>query len=235
MATIGIIPARGGSKGIPRKNIRRLNGKPLLAYSIEHAKDTEGLERVVVSTDDQEIAELAGDYDVEVIIRPEELATDSARTLPVVQHVLGQIDPRRVYDKIVLLQPTSPLRRVADIDQAITLLEPVFDSVMSVCQVRYSPYKMYHLENHCLIPIFSDSVHGTPRQELPPVYRENGAVYVTWRQIIDHGSLLGTRIRPLILDQESALDIDDELDLKIAELLIRQAARGRECKDSGRL
>lgn len=219
---LAIIPARGGSKGIPRKNIRLLNGKPLVAYSIQHAVQSQAIERVVVSTDDDEIASAAAHYGAEVLIRPAELATDDTPTLSVIQHVLRTLDLVRVYQKIVILQPTSPLRTGSQVAEAISLLTSSVDAVMSVCLAEHSPYKMYCIENERLVPFVEGAAQGIPRQRLPAVYRENGAIYVSWRYVIEHGSIIGNLTRPFIMDWQSSLDIDTEIDWQIAELIVRQ-------------
>jgi CMP-N,N'-diacetyllegionaminic acid synthase len=219
---LAIIPARGGSKGIPRKNIRLLAQKPLIAYSIEQAKQSEEIGYFVVSTDDPEIAGVAKDYGADVLMRPAELATDEVPTLPVLMHVLSTLDPKKQYQKIVILQPTSPLRTVTHIDSAIRLLKSGDDAVMTVCLVEHPPYKMYHIHGARLVPFIKGASQGLPRQKLPPVYRENGAVYVSWRHILEAGTIIGVKTRPLVMDQHSSVDIDTELDLHIAAELLKQ-------------
>jgi len=226
MSIICIIPARGGSKGIPHKNARLLNGKPLLVYSIQHAQQSQEIERLVVSTDDDEIAAIAAHYGAEVVLRPVELATDDTPTLPVIQHVLQTLDPACVYQRVVILQPTSPLRTAAHVDEAVCLLTPFHDAVMSVCRVEHSPYRMYRVEGERLVPFLANTVQGIPRQHLPPVYRENGAIYVSWRRVIEAGSIIGIITRPLIMDWQSSVDIDNEIDWQIAELIIRRREAG---------
>ncbi len=222
---LAIIPARGGSKGIPRKNVRLLCGKPLIAYAIEVALSSKYIGRVVVSTEDSEIAEIARQYEAEVIERPVELAQDDTPSLPVYQHVISYLEKVANHhcDIIVALQPTSPLRAVADIDGAIEkFLTLRCDSVVSVCEVEHSPHWMYTLEREQLRPIIGGGDKITRRQDAPKTYRLNGAVYVVHRDIImEHNRVVGGDMRAYIMPVERSLDIDTEIDLKLAELLMK--------------
>jgi len=228
---LALIPARGGSKGIPYKNARLLMGKPLIAYTIEAALQSQYQLRVVVSTDDEEIAEVARTADAEVpFLRPAELARDKAPTLPVVQHALGWLEQHEGYkpDLVVLLQPTSPLRRAEHIDQGIKLLlQTDADSVVSVCEVEHSPYWMRVLDNEGRVKPFVEGDHEfSRRQDLPPVYRLNGALYVTKRRIVmEERCLLGDDVRALVMAREDSIDIDDEVDFLLAELLLKRRLR----------
>lgn len=157
MEVLAIIPARGGSKGLPRKNIRPLNGKPLIAYTIEESKKSEYINRIVVSTEDKEIAEVSNKYGAKIIKRPLELAKDNTPTIDVVLHTLDDLKNNEP-DIIVLLQPTSPLRTSQDIDNAIkSFIEQDCDSVVSVCEIEHSPYWSFEIENNnYLKPIFEE-------------------------------------------------------------------------------
>jgi N-acylneuraminate cytidylyltransferase/CMP-N,N'-diacetyllegionaminic acid synthase len=220
--TLAIIPARGGSKGVPRKNLRELAGKPLLVHTIEQAQATSQIDEVIVSTDDPEIASVARAAGAEVIQRPPALARDDAPTLPVLVHVLEQLDRQHVPNRVVTLQPTSPLRRSEQLSAAIELLTEAFDSVIGVCVAEHSPYKMFSVRGGQLSPLIAGSRPGTPRQQLPCAYRENGAVYVSWRDVlIDQNSIWGERARPYLMDAESSVDIDSLLDFTIAEALLK--------------
>lgn len=219
--TIAIIPARGGSKGVPRKNVRVLAGKPLLVHSIEHAQASSRVDAVVVSTDDPEIAGIASEAGAEVVQRPPSLAADDTPTLPVLVHVLEQLGDDSV-SRVVTLQPTSPLRRAEHLAEAIELLSEDFDSVIGVCLAEHSPYKMFTVSGNVMSPLIAGTTPGTPRQRLPAAYRENGAVYVTWRDVLlDQRSIWGSRARPYLMDAESSIDIDSILDFTIAEALLK--------------
>lgn len=219
--TLAIIPARGGSKGVPRKNLRELGGKPLLVHSIEHAQATSQVDAVIVSTDDPEIASVAIAAGAEVIQRPPALARDETPTLPVLVHALEQLGGAEV-SRVVTLQPTSPLRRSAHLTEAIERLTPTFDSVIGVCEAEHSPYKMFSIRGEQLLPLIPGCLPGTPRQQLPSAYRENGAVYVTWRDVlIDQRSIWGEQARPYLMDAESSIDIDSILDFTIAEAILK--------------
>ena len=224
---LAIIPARGGSKGIPGKNIVPLLGKPLIAYTIEAARKASSIGRVLVSTDNPEIAAVASQSGAEVpFLRPPELARDETPTLPVLQQVLTQLKSSEDYapEIIVLLQPTSPLRPAAEIDKAIALLKQTgADSVVSLCAAEHSPYWMNRLEGDRVLPFLQNVPDYSRRQNLPPVYRFNGAVYVTRRRILmEQNRLLGEDTRGIVMDAESSVDIDTPLDLKIAMLILKE-------------
>ena len=172
---LGLVPARGGSVGIPHKNIRLLGGKPLIAWSIEVARQSRYLDRVVVSTDDDEIAECARIYGAETpFIRPADLATDSARAVDVVLHALDQI---RDADAVVLLQPTSPFRSVGDIDHAVESWDRHGVTVVGVTESPKSPYLMYQIAGGELVAVLKQATADTNRQHLP------SDVHVEWRDL----------------------------------------------------
>ncbi len=224
---LAVIPARGGSRGVPRKNTYSLCGKPLIAYTIESGLQAQSLDRLIVSTDDEEITEVAQHYGAEVpFLRPKELACHDTPTVPVLQHAVHWLEANegRCIDALVTLQPTSPLRRAEDIDAAVQkLLDTGADSVVSVCLAKHSPYWMKRLEGDRMFPFLPHAPEYTRRQELPPVYRLNGAVYVTRRDVLmEQGRMLGEDTRAIVMDQESSLDTDTILDLKLAELILRE-------------
>jgi len=228
-ATLCIIPARSGSKGVFRKNIRQLAGKPLIAWTIEVALVCPSLDRVIVSTDDQEIAEIARQYGAEVsFIRPAELAQDDTPDLPVCQHALSWLAEHEYYcpDIVVWLRPTAPLRTVQDVEAAIQLLiETGADCVRSVCLAEHHPYWMNRLDGDRLVT-FLDGIDESRyycRQLLPPVYRLNGAVDVTWcRTVTEKGLLYSGDVRGYIMPAERSIDLDIELDFALAELLLQR-------------
>lgn len=229
---VGVITARGGSKSIPKKNIAPLAGKPLIAWTIEVALQSHSLSRVIVSTDDGEIAQVSRQWGAEVpFLRPVELARDETPTFPVVLHALEWLKQHEGYQPeiVILLQPTSPLRRPEHIDQGIKLLlQTNADSVVSVCEVEHSPYWMRVLDDEGRVkPFVETDREFLRRQDLPPVYRLNGALYVTRRRtIIEDKRLLGDDVRALVMAHEDSIDIDDEVDLLLAELLLKRRLRG---------
>jgi len=223
---LAVIPARGGSRGVPRKNVRLVCGKPLIAYTIEAALDSKLINRVVVSTEDEEIAEISKKYGAKVISRPQELAQDDTPSLPVFQHAISHLEEMEDYhpEIIVILQPTSPLRIAEDIDRAIErFLEVEPDSIASVCEVEHPTHWMYTLVKNKLKPLIKDEEKVIRRQDAPKVYRLNGAVFVTRREIImKEDRVLGRDTGAYIMPPERSVDIDTELDFKLAELLMRE-------------
>lgn len=224
MKVLGIIPARGGSKGVPRKNIKLLGGKPLIAYTIEAALES-GLDSVVVSTDDEEIAEIAKEYRAEVpFMRPGNLASDTAASMPVAIHALHEMERINdtLYDAVMLLQPTTPFRTSADIDEAIRLIEEKqSDSVISVVDVGGThPARMKYLKNDFLIdPPFCEAKEGQNRQELEPMYIRNGAIYLTRRDVLLKGTYKGNSCVALIMPSLRSVNIDTLFDFDYAEWL----------------
>jgi len=230
---LAIIPARAGSKGLPGKNTLPLGGKQLIAHTIEAARAAHSIQRIVVSTESEEIAQIAQQYGAEVpFLRPTELAQDETPTLPVLQHVLSELTTTEGHQPeiIVLLQPTSPLRRAEDIDRAVTLLEQTrADSVVSLCVAEHHPAWMKRIECGRVLPFLENGLECTRRQDLPSVYRLNGAIYVTRAQVLlQENAILGRDTRALVMDNESSVDIDTLLDLKLAALILqeRQHASG---------
>lgn len=227
---LALIPARGGSKGVPRKNIRPLNGKPLVAYSIAAALALPALlYRVIVSTDDAEIAAVAQQYGAEVpFMRPAEISADSTPMLPVMQHAIRfveQQDGIRL-DWVLLLQPVSPLRLPLDIENAWQLARTTdCDSVISVAQVTAGhPISTKRIENGRLLPYCIEEIEGTRRQDYsPPAYVRNGAIYLTRRDVLmNDNSIWGKSICPYVMPDERSINIDSELDFKLAERVMAE-------------
>jgi CMP-N,N'-diacetyllegionaminic acid synthase len=226
MRVLGIIPARGGSKGVPRKNIRDLAGKPLLAWTIEAAKGSR-LSRVILSTDDQEIADVGRKYGADVpFIRPLEHATDSARAIPMLQHAVKALeDQGDRYDAVMMLQPTSPMRLPRDIDGALEKLgkDPEATSVISVVPVgEFHPARMKYLDGDLLVdPPFCEAYENQPRQELTPMYIRSGSIYLVRRRILmETGSLKGTRCLAQVMPKHRSVNIDSPFDFEQAEWLL---------------
>jgi|SaaInlStandDraft_4_1057021.scaffolds.fasta_scaffold48014_2 CMP-N,N'-diacetyllegionaminic acid synthase len=220
---LAIIPARGGSKGLPRKNILDLEGKPLIAWTIEAALNSKYIDQVVVSTDDQDISDISRKYSCEIIKRPVELSGDRITMLPVIRHALEFLSIKHDNIMIVLLQPTSPLRSYIHIDSAISMLTSEWTSVVSVCEAEHTPHKMYNVIDSKLEDFTSKKWRGVPRQEIETVYRENGAIFVfDSNQVVNNNTLRGDRPRAFIMDTVNSIDIDTSLDLMIAGLIIKQ-------------
>lgn len=226
---LAIILARGGSKGIPGKNIKKIRGKPLIAYSIEAAQKAKYITRIVLSTDDEAIARVAEDYGAEVpFLRPPELATDKAKSNDAIIHALKWLNDNEGYqpDYIVLLQPTSPLRRGEDIDKAMRkLIQVDADSLVSICEVDKSPYWMRIIDGEgYLQPFIKSDKEYSSRQDLPDIYVLNGAIYIAKRDIfLQNGGFMSDKTLPYIMPRERSVDIDDMLDWKLTELLLEVA------------
>jgi CMP-N-acetylneuraminic acid synthetase len=219
-----IIPARGGSKGVHRKNIRPIGGKPLIGWTIEVALNTSCIDRIIVSTDDEEIADIVKDYGIEVpFLRPKELGQDDTPDMPVYEHTLTWLTKHEHYNPeiIIWLRPTSPLRTSTDIENAVQMLiGSNADWVRSVCEVTHHPYWMYKIKNGKMKSFIEniDIQKYHQRQLLPPVYRINGAVDVTWRRtILDKRLNYCGKLHAYIMPVERSLDIDTESDIKLFE------------------
>jgi N-acylneuraminate cytidylyltransferase len=228
--TLAIIPARGGSRAIPRKNLVMLDGKPLIVHSIEHAQQARSISRVVVSTEDEEIARVALAAGAEVpFFRPVELAGDEVLDQPVFAHVLAKLEELDGCkpEFVVHLRPTAPRREPAWIDDAIQLLanDPQADSVRSVSAPSQHPYRMFRIGTDGYLDPLMKHEHPEPyllrRQDLPPLYYYNCVIDVTRpRTILEMQSMTGARIRPYVMNPEDVLDIDTPLDLRIARSLM---------------
>lgn len=220
---LAIIPARGGSKRIPRKNIAFLAGKPLIAHTIEAALASVKLSEVVVSTDDEEIAKTAVEWGAKVpVLRPKNLAEDTSAPVDALLHMVRHVEQRgENVDAVVLLQPTSPFRTGTHIDEAVNLFESTgADTVTAVCQAREHPYYTWTMQEGCLKPFFSMEHQMLPRQSLPAALVENGAIYIIKRALLDRGTLYGNKIIPYLMEWETSVDIDMPQDLVWAEYLI---------------
>jgi len=227
---LALIPARGGSKSIPRKNIRPFAGHPLIAYSIAAGLAATTVSRVIVSTDDEQIAAISRQYGAETpFLRPAEHSQDHTPDLPVFQHALRWLAEHEEYypEIVVQLRPTSPLRRVAHIDQAVyRLLEnPQADAVRTVCVPFQNPFKMWRIApDGFMVPLIQTEhpePYNLPRQELPEVYWQTGYVDVAWADtILDKNSMTGERILPLVIDPSEWIDIDSPDDWQRAERML---------------
>lgn len=220
---LGLIPARGGSKGLPRKNIKMLAGKPLIAWTIEAAHQALSLDRTVLSSEDPEIMDVAAGWGCEVpFVRPDALAQDDTAAHAVVSHAIEQLPG---YEWLVWLQPTSPLRRATDIDAAVRLcIEHGYPSVVSVTALAKSATWMFRLgESQKMIPLVPHEKVSTSRQQAEPVFALNGAIYVVhipWFR--KTGGFIGEHTRGYVMEAVHAVDIDDEEDFDYALSLIRR-------------
>jgi N-acylneuraminate cytidylyltransferase len=227
---LALIPARGGSKSVPRKNIRPLAGHPLIAYSIAAGLAARGVGRVVVSTDDEEIAAIARACGAEVpFLRPSELAADDTPDLPVVEHALAWLAENEGFRPAVIVQlrPTSPLRPIGLVDQGIDILRahPDADCVRAVVPSGQNPFKMWRpVEDGRIVPLIEDGLHeayNMPRQRLPATYWQTGHLDVIRREtVLGQRSLTGRRVYPLMVEAEFAVDIDSPRDFERAEALL---------------
>ncbi len=231
MSTIGIIPARGGSKTIPRKNLRMLCGKPLIAWTIESARKASKLDRLICSTDDEEIAAVARKYGCEVpFMRPKELARDRVQIIAPTLHALEWfIERGEKYDTVVMLQCTSPFRTGKHIDGAIEEYRARKKaSLISVSESDAPPYWLYTMTGeHELTPLFSDGRSGSQRQALPTTYKPNGAIFVNDADTLKkHQDFLKPKAFGFVMDRKYSLDIDCEDDWQYAEYLITTGRAG---------
>ena len=229
MRVLGLIPARGGSKGVPRKNIKPLCGRPLLAYTAEAALSSRRLSRVILSTDDEEIAEAGKNCGLEIpFLRPAELARDETPMLPVAQHAVRFLEESGAhFDSVCLLQPTNPLRGANDIDACIELLENGgADAVVTTLPVptEYNPHWVYLQDGHGWLRLSTGRDAPIPRrQELPPAFHREGSVYVTRRDtLMERNSFYGERLLGYEMSADRSVNIDTPEDWLRAERLISQ-------------
>ncbi len=222
-----VIPARGGSKGLPGKNIKEISGKPLIAYSIEQAKRSKYIDRVIVSTENRKIADISRQYGAEVpFMRPRELATDDCSIIDVLLHTMEWMEKREgfKFNILVLLHATAPLRTSEDIDNSIKLLvDKKAANVFSVAEAHRNPY-------FNMVEIRKDGTAGlvkkgsfVTRQSAPRVFDMNASIYVWWKDVLKKGkSVFLKKSRVYVMPGERSVDIDDYLDFRIAEMLMKE-------------
>jgi CMP-N,N'-diacetyllegionaminic acid synthase len=224
---LGIIPARGGSKAIPRKNLALLADKPLLAWTVEVALESASLDRLVISTDDPEIAEVGKKLGAEIpFLRPTELATDTSASMDVILHAIRWFDDNENYrpDYVLLLQPTSPLRTATDVRESTKLaLAKHADSVVSVCETHQHPLWMKGVnEEGTLVDLYPQSAAPTRRQDLSPVFALNGAIYLALRSfLLSEHTFISDRTYAYVMPENRSLDVDTPWDLHVADLILR--------------
>jgi CMP-N,N'-diacetyllegionaminic acid synthase len=226
---LAIIPARGGSKSVPRKNIIKVNGAPLISYTIKAALKADCLTDIVVSTDDAEIAEISNKFGAQIpFIRPSDLASDEAQSAPVIEHALYFMEKLKgiQYDAVLMLQPTSPLRTSDHIKESLDLFKSQkCDSVVSIVSVGGNhPLRMKRLENNYLINYVDQGFWNMkPRQSLPDVYIRNGAIYLISREaFLQQHQLIGNKCLGYVMNHSESANIDTPIDLKIAEQLLKE-------------
>lgn len=217
---VAIIPARGGSKSIPRKNVKKLNGKPLIGYILETASSIDEIDRVIVSTEDMEIAAIAKEYGAEVpFIRPPELAGDEIGTLPVLQHAINYLEEKEDYkpDIIILLYATSPMLTHSRIEEAIRLIsENNFDSVLSVVEDKGHYWIEKQGKYERIYP-----KNPKNRQFTKPLFKENGAIYIIKRDILmEKNEIVGNNVGFLVMEKRETIDIDEPFDFEIVKTMM---------------
>jgi CMP-N,N'-diacetyllegionaminic acid synthase len=226
MSAIAIIPARSGSKGLPDKNIRLLNGIPLMAYTIQAAKESGCFSEIHVSTDSPQYAQIASDFGAQTpFLRSMDTSSDTASSWDVVKEVLQEYEKRgKTFDKVMLLQPTSPLRNSNDIKECFNMMDSVSaNSIISVCEMDHSPLWSNTLhQNHSMDSFLNSEIISTPRQALQTYYRINGAIYLLkvkyfkeFGNVYHHGSYA------YLMERSRSIDIDKEIDFVIAESLVK--------------
>lgn len=228
MKIITIIPARGGSKSIPKKNIQILKNKPLVAYSIEYSTKSKCVDRTIVSTDSLEISDICKKYGAEVpFIRPTELAQDASKDYDFMRHALDYFERLgEIYDLYVLLRPTSPIRPKGLIEKAtkIFIKDSSVSSIRSVAKVKEHPYRTWSISSTGSMSGFVEDVkepYNIPRQQLPDIYFQTGDIEVISRETILQGSISGSNIHPLIINHSEMIDIDHWEDFSKASELIK--------------
>lgn len=219
-----VIPARGGSKRLPGKNIKLLLGKPLIGYAIAAAKNSKYIDRIIVSTDSEDIAAVAKQEGADVpFLRPAELATDTATIVPAYQHAVTAVEAGTPYDLVVLVQPTVPGVLAKDIDAAIEkIIEAGTRSCITTCEIIDRPEFMYRVGEGGMLTPYTDVPAGRT-QDMKPLYRVNGAVYVTERNtLMDKGLIIDNQsCAGVLMPRERSMDIDTELDFTVAEAVLR--------------
>ncbi len=226
---LAIIPARGGSKGIPRKNVKAISGKPMILYTIEAAKECQYIDKVIVSTEDEEIAEVSMRAGAIVpFLRPDELAADDAKIIDVVMHAIEFYERKAErFDIIVLLQPTSPLRTGEDLQKAMEyFIRKGSKSLVSVSEVRENPILMrkFGEKNEMVRLLEKDS--SVRRQDMEKYYRVNGAIYINSMSELNENTSFNDNELGYVLPKEHSIDIDDPEDLVVAEYYLSQKCDG---------
>lgn len=224
---VALVPARGGSQGIPRKNLQPIDDKPLVAWPIEVAQAVEEIDSTVVSTDDEDIAEVAAEYGAEVVKRPERLAHDDSPVIETIRHAIDTLaDEDDPITYMTLLEPTCPFRAPEDVRECLTVLvEEAYDSVATFVEAELNPHRAWTIEEDRPAPVIEDANPWLPRQHLPEAYQLNGGAYAFVVDALpEEGlALLFGDYGAVVMPPERSIDIDTELDLELARVI---AARG---------
>jgi CMP-N-acetylneuraminic acid synthetase len=225
--TIALVPARGGSKGVPGKNVRMLAGKPLIAHSIDVAKAIPAIDAVYVSTENELIAKTAEGHGAQVAWRPEELAQDNSLVIDAIRHAVDSLEKEgRFVSTIVLLEPTSPIRRADFVKDCLeAVAEGGFESAATFCEGKVSPHRIWSIKDSQVHPFVEGANPWLPRQAQPTGFELTGHVYVFRREnlnVVDSPTFLIGRIYPCVVPRELALDIDTEFDFALAEFAIQR-------------
>lgn len=221
---MGVIPARGGSKGIPKKNIVKLRGKPLIYYTINAALESKNLDRFIVSTDDKEIARISKNNGAEVMMRPKYLARDDTPTIPVIRYVIKELEKSNYHpDFVMILQPTTPMRTSLDIDSSINMMiKSRANSLVSVCLTKEIPYWMYKIKKGRTKPLMKTK-KAYRRQNLPLIYKKNGAISIARTPyLMKKDSIFDKDSIAFVMPPERSIDIDEPSDLNKAEMLMKK-------------
>jgi CMP-N-acetylneuraminic acid synthetase len=223
---LAVIPARGGSKSIKDKNIRPLNGQPLMSWSIKTALACKAIDKTVVSTDSNKYADIAKKYGAEVITRPAELATDEAPMIPALKHAVEEVEKQgNKVDLLVLLDPTSPLRLPKDIEACLDKISlPETDSVVTVCEAEHNPYYVMAgiKDDYLEYPLVKPETEIHRRQDAPKVYRLNACVYVIKKEVLMASKIFTDKTRVVEMPQIRSSHIDHEVDYLYAEFLLKE-------------
>ena len=223
---LAIIPARKGSKRLPKKNKLDLNGKPLVAWTIESAMKSTYIDDIAISTNDEDIVETAKSYNIDVpFLRPEELSSDQSSTMDVIIHTINFYKSMgKFYDVVILLQPTSPLRTSVDIDNSLKLLSKDVKAIVSVCKLDHSPLWSNVLPANKSLEFFlKEDVQGLRSQDLPQYYRINGAIYLSKINYLKKNkSFFGNQSKAYIMSTNNSIDIDTKLDFNLCKLIMNE-------------
>lgn len=223
---LAIIPARGGSKGIPNKNIIDICGRPLIAYTIEAGKKSKYIDETMVSTDSEVIKVIAEQWGANVpFLRPEKLSNDTAKSIDVVFHAMNFYKKNGIdFDYVVLLQPTSPLRTFEDVDKAIEkLINCDGESLISICEADENPVLMRTVQDEKLKEVISFGGENLRRQDLPTFYIFNGALYInSYNMLVTKEKFIDDDTIPYVMDKENSVDIDTMLDAKLVEVILKE-------------
>ena len=220
---LAVITARAGSKRLPNKNILDLAGKPLIAWTIDAAKQSKYIDKLIVSTDSEKIRKISEQFGAEVpFLRPEELSNDTADSISVVKHSIDYFD--KAYDYILLLQPTSPLRIAKDIDKAVEMLNTETKAIVSVCEAEHSPLWSNTLPKDLSMRDFiRPEIQNKRSQDLSTYYGLNGAVYISEiAYFYQNNGFVGKQTKATVMSQENSVDIDTELDIKFCEAILNK-------------